>query len=87
MECLTEVKKKVSIKAGDVLLYSKTKAFLIIETNDKFIGTQIFNNNGYYHLGFSNYYNISANKVAEDIIRENGDYIRVINLKDMKVSF
>lgn len=86
MQCLTEIKEKVSIEAGDVLLYSKTKAFLIIETDNEFIGTQIFNNEN-HHLGFSNYCGISANKVAEDIVRENGDYVKIIKLEDMKVSF
>ena len=86
MKCLTEVKEKVSIKAGDVLLYSKTKAFLIIRTDNEFIATQIFNDEN-HHLGFSNYYGISANKVAEDIVRENGDYVKIIKLEDMQVTF
>lgn len=86
MEYLSEVEKRFSVKVGDVLLYSKTKAFLIIEADNEFIGIQIFNDEN-HHLNFSNYYGISANRVAENIVRENGDYVQVIKLEDMKVSF
>lgn len=86
MECLTEVKEKVSIEAGDILIYSKNIGFLIIETDTEFIAIQNFNNSN-ERLGISRYYGISANKVVEDIIRAYGDYSKIINIKDMQVSF
>lgn len=90
MKCLIDLKKKnPSIEYGDILIYSENKAFLIVYehmSHSEANAIQIFNN-GNKELGSIDCSNKSIESLIEELYKKYGEPIKIVNIKDVSISF
>jgi|688.fasta_scaffold127756_6 hypothetical protein len=76
------------ISTGDILIFSESKAFLIIEDNHNtkvtYCATQIFNN-GNEKLGFVNYSNYSIDLLYYSLKKDYGVPLKIIPISRVSI--
>lgn len=89
MECLINLEdEKPEIKYGDILIYSRCQAYLIVEdyTSDVVAkAIQIFNN-GNEELGMIDYSGETLDILIDALFRDFGKPVKIVNIKDVLIS-
>jgi hypothetical protein len=88
MKCLSKIiNRNTGIKVGDILIFSNSKAFLILSgyIHYDYMAVQIFNN-GNEELGNITYCDDDINDLEEQLTGDFGKYI-VKNMRDVSITF
>jgi len=87
LELLSKLKSYTGkIDYGHIVVFSETKAFLIIKTDIEYIAVQLLND-GNEELGYSNYTDADVDNLVKRLKNDFGTPVQVSYIDDVGIDF